>query len=112
MYVNIILFCILIIDYIFSVIKVYNINVSIKLFNDVTKNIKQELENLKEYAENKAKESENLQHIVEELKERQVALKTKLEKQTARLRKAFPTMKNLKITEILNEKIEAIRKNK
>ena len=112
MYVNIILFCILIIDYIFSVIKVYNINVSIKLFNDVTKNIKVLFENLKEYAENKAKESENLQHIVEELKERQVALKTKLEKQTARLRKAFPTMKNLKITEILNEKIEAIRKNK
>ncbi len=109
-YINIILFAIILVDYIFSVIKVYNINVSINLLNDVTKNIKQEFEKLKEYAGNKAKESERLQRVIEELKEKQEVIKAKLEKQTARLRKAFPTMKSLKITEFLNQKIEAIRK--
>ncbi len=110
MYADIILFAIITIDYIFSVIKVYNINVSINLLNDITKNIKQELDKIKEYAENKAKESETLQHVIDELKEKQETLKIKLEKQTARLRKAFPTMKNIKLSEFLNQKIESIRK--
>lgn len=112
MYVDTLLFAIIIIDYIFSVIKVYNINVSINLINDISKNIKYELEKIKKFAGNKAKESEKLQHVIEELKEKQEYLKAKLEKQTARLRKAFPTMKSLKITEFLNQRIEAIKKNK
>ena len=111
-YVNIIMFSIIIIDYIFSVIKIYNINVSIGLLDDISKNIKQELEKIKEYAGTKAKENEKLQHVIEELKEKQESLKNKLEKQTARLRKAFPTMKSVKISEFFNQKIESIRKNK
>lgn len=111
MYIDIIMFVIIAIDYIFSVIKVYNINVSINLLNDISKNIKQELEKIKEYA-GKAKENETLKHVIEELKEKQENLKQKLEKQTARLRKAFPTMKSLKITEFFNQRIEAIKKNK
>lgn len=110
MYANTILFSIIIVDYIFSVIKVYNINVSINILNDITKNIKQELDKVKEYAESKAKESETLQHVIDELKEKQENMKAKLEKQTARLRKAFPTMKNIKLSEFLNQKIEAIKK--
>ena len=110
MYANTILFAIIIIDYMFSVIKVYNINVSINSLNDITKNIKQELDKIKEYAENKAKESETLQHVIDELKEKQEAMKAKLEKQTARLRKAFPTMRSIKLSEFVNQKIESIKK--
>ncbi len=111
-YNNILLFSIFVIDFMFSVIKIYNINVSIGLLNDISKKIKQELDKIKEYAGNKAKESEKLQTIIEELKEKQESLKEKLEKQTARLRKAFPTMKHLKLPEFINQRIEAIRKNK
>ena len=111
-YNNILLFSIFIIDFIFSVIKIYNINLSIGLLNDISKKIKQELDRIKEYAGNKAKESEKLQTIIEELKEKQESLKNKLEKQTARLRKAFPTMKHLKLPEFINQRIESIRKNK
>lgn len=110
MYVDIIIFSIILIDYVFSIIKVYNINVSINLLNDITKNIKQELEKIKEHAENKVKGKESLQYVIEELKEKQENLKIKLYKQTSRLRKAFPTMKNLKISEFLNQKIDSIRK--
>ena len=112
LYVNIIIFSIIIVDYIFSVIKVYNINVSIKLLNDITKNIKEELDKIKDYAENKVKENEKLQHVIEELKERQESLKLKLNKQTARLKRAFPTMKSLKLSEFISDKIESIKKNK
>lgn len=111
-YNNILLLSIFIIDCIFSVIKIYNINISIGLLNDISKKIKQELDKVKEYAGNKAKESEKLQTIIEELKEKQESLKNKLEKQTARLRKAFPTMKHLKLPEFINQRIKAIRKNK
>lgn len=112
MYIEIILFCITLIDYIFSVIKVYNINVSLSLLTEISKNIKQELAKLKEYAENKAKESDKLQHTIDNLKQKQESLKIKLEKQTNRLRKAFPTMKSEKISEFLSQKIDSIRKNK
>lgn len=111
-YNNILLLSIFIIDLIFSVIKIYNINISIGLLNDISKKIKQELDKVKEYAGNKAKESEKLQTIIEELKEKQESLKGKLEKQTTRLRKAFPTMKHLKLPEFINQRIESIRKNK
>lgn len=112
LYVEIILFCMVLIDYIFSVIKVYHINVSLNLLTEISKNIKQELAKLKEYAENKAKESDKLQHTIDNLKQKQENLKLKLEKQTNRLRKAFPTMKSEKISEFLSQKIESIRKNK
>lgn len=112
LYINIIMLSTIIIDYIFSVIKVHNINVNINLLDDITKNIKQELEKIKDYAENKVKDNEKLQYVIEELKEKQEHLRIKLDKQTARLKKAFPTMKSLKITEFINEKIESIRKNK
>lgn len=111
-YTNIILFAIMLVDCIVSIIKVYNINISINLLNEVTKSIKQEFEKIKEYAGSKANINETIQHVIEELKEKQEGIKTKLEKQTARLRKAFPTMKNLKITEFLNQRIESIKKNK
>ncbi len=112
LYIDIILFMIMIIDYIFSIIKVYNINVNINLLNEISKTIKLELEKIKEYAGNKAKENEKLQRVIEELKQRQDSLKNKIERQTIRLRKAFPTMKSEKISEFLNQRKESIRKNK
>lgn len=111
MYIDIIIFSIITIDYVFSVIKVYNINVSINLLNDISKNIKQELEKIKKYA-GKARDNETLKYVIEELKEKQESLRSKLDRQTARLRKAFPTMKSLKISEFLNQRIESIKKNK
>lgn len=111
-YLNNIIFVLLAIDCIFSIIKVYNINVSINSLNDITTKLKQELEKIKTFADTKAKESEVLQHVIEELKEKEEIIKQKIEKQTARLRKAFPTMRSLKISEIFNQRIDSIKKNK
>ena len=95
-YINLSLGIIILIDLIFTLIKVYNINISINLLNEITQKIKSELTRFKEFAGTKAKESEKLQHVIEELKAKQEKIKKKLEVQTTRLRKAFPTMKSLK----------------
>lgn len=112
MYIDIILLSIIIIDYIFSVIKVYNININMNSLNEISKNIKQELEKIKEYTETKAKENETLQNAIEELKEKQEKLREKIEKQTARFQKAFPTMQSLKIKDFFNQRKETIKKSK
>ena len=115
MYANISLFVLMIIDLIFSIIKVYNINLSLETMENLAKNIKAQLEKIKNYAGTKAKESETLekmQTVLDELKQKQEALKVKLQKQTDRFRKAFPTMKSEKLTKILNDKIDYIRRKK
>lgn len=109
-YINVFLFVLIIADTIFSVIKVYNINISEYSLENITNNIKAQVEKIKEFAGNKVKESETIekmQNALNELKQKQEVMKAKLEKQTARFRKAFPTMKSM-----ISEKIETIRKKK
>lgn len=109
-YINVFLFVLIMADTIFSVIKVYNINISEYSLETITNSIKTQVEKIKEFAGNKVKESETIekmQNALNELKQKQEVMKAKLEKQTARFRKAFPTMKSM-----ISEKIETIRKKK
>lgn len=100
-YINVILFTCMVIDFMITIVNNYNISINFATLNDLSKKIKVEM----------SKESEKIQNVVEDLKHKQQEVKQKLEKQTARLRRAFPTMKSENITKFLNEKIEAIRKN-
>lgn len=110
MYINIILFIVFLIDFVFTVIKVYNINLNVYSLEKIKVNIKTQVEKIKQYAGTKAKESETIERMqsaLEELKQKQEILKEKLDKQTQRLRTAFPTMKSM-----ITEKIDSFRKKK
>ena len=84
---------ILIVDIWLTIVKIKDINISIKKLGDISNSIKEKLEELKNIPE-KAKKSEKLKNAIEELKQKQSELKIKIEKQTQRLRKAFPNMKS------------------
>lgn len=110
MFINIIVFVFIMVDTILSIIKVYNINLNVYSLQNIANNIKTQVEKIKQFAGTKVKESETvekMQSALDELKQKQEILKAKLEKQTERLRRAFPTMKSM-----INEKIETIRKKK
>lgn len=102
---------IIIIDFIISIIKVKNINIKLEKLKEITNTIKEKLEEQNTKAINK----ESLQQVIEELKYKQLVIKTKLIKQTNRLKKAFPTMRSEaieKINEFIKEKKETIKRNK
>ncbi len=82
----------LVIDFWITVIKIKDINISLKTLSEITNNLKEKIEEFKNLPE-KAKKSDRLKSTIEELKTKQTELKEKIEKQTQRLRKAFPNMK-------------------
>lgn len=84
---------ILAIDIWATVVKIKNINISLKKLSEITNNIKEKLEELKSLPE-KAKKNERLNSAIDEMKQKQVELKKKIEKQTQRLKKAFPNMRS------------------
>ena len=83
---------ILVIDIWITIVKIKNINISIKKLREITNNLKEKIEELKKLP-NKARKNEKLKSAIEELKQKQAELKMKIEKQTKRLKKAFPNMK-------------------
>lgn len=92
----------ILIDFILTSINIKNINVKLDKLIEITNSIKEKVEELKHKASNK----EVLNNLIDELKQKQEELKTKLEKQTQRLRKAFPSMTSEKINKLLKQKIE------
>ena len=94
-----------IIDSVISSVKIKNINLSINKLGEITNTIKEKIDELKNLPE-KAKKSDRLKTAIEELKEKQQELKNGLDKQTQRLRRAFPSMKFEKLNEILKKKVE------
>ena len=100
----------LIIDTIISVIKVNNINIRLQKLSEIGDSIKEKLEELAKQTE-KNLNLEKLQSMIDELKQVQIDLKLKLEKQTSRLKKAFPKMQaQIKQKRIeVREKIEKVK---
>lgn len=111
---TLILIIYMIIDFIITATKMKNINLRLARFSEISETIKEKLEELKtltEKASKKAKNKEMLQNLIEDLKRKQYELKEKLDKQTNRLKRAFPSMKSEKINEFLNKKID-LKKDK
>lgn len=89
---------IMIVDFIISIIKVKNISIKLEKLKEITNTIKEKLEEQNAKTINK----ESIAQAIEELKYKQIIIKRKLQKQTDRLKRAFPTMKSETI-EKLNE---------
>ena len=102
-----------IIDAIYSTIKVNNINIGMDKLSEITDTIKQkmdELKTLKGKANEKSRES--VKQLIEELKQKQETMKVAVLKKTERLRLAFPSMKSEKFTKLLSKKIDILKNDK
>ncbi len=99
----------MIMDFCLTSIRIKNINIKLTKLSEITANIKEKLEELKNIPA-KAKNIETLRNVIDELKQTQIELKEILEKQTQRLRRAFPSMTSEKINEFLTKKSKKIDK--
>lgn len=113
-YINIILYSILIVDVIFSAMTVIHIESAMEKVNELGEIIKEKLEELKSAKMQTASinTTENVEKLIRELKIKQTKLKIRMYRQAKRLKLAFPSMKSESITQFLNEKIdlEALKK--
>ena len=98
----------LIIDFVVTSIKIKNIKIKIYKFNEITNNLKEKIEELKA----SPKKGYKIKKAIEELKQKQAELKETIEKQTQRLRDAFPKITFEKISERLKRKVETRKANK
>ncbi len=102
---------IFIIDTITSIIKVKNIKGTLQRIEELNNQIKEKLEELnsKDY---KLEIKENIHERISDLKNRKNKMFKNLYKTVYRLKKAFPKLQDKEITEILNRKLEIIKKEK
>ena len=93
----------------YSIIHNKNINIKIKKFTEITQRIKEKTEELKEKAANR----EKISSVIDDLKQKQLDLLEKLEKQTSRLRDALPNIATVKkVNQFLKQKVELKKKSK
>lgn len=100
-----------IVDTIISIIKVKNIKSTLQRIEELNNQIKEKLEELnsKDY---KLEIKENIHEKIADLKNRKNRMFKNLYKTVYRLKKAFPKLQDKEITEILNRKLEIIKKEK
>lgn len=113
-YVVSILSIVLLIDMITTIIKVKNIKSTLEKIEELNKEIKEKLKEIRALKKNQEKtiSTENIQEIVEKLKKKRNRTILHLYKNVYRLKKAFPAINTKEITEVLNKKIEIIKKHK
>lgn len=114
-YITILITCYLIVDFTITAIKVTKINTKLNKLSEITSTLKEKLEELKDIGNIQEKGEAKLESAIAELKEKQMELKNTLDKQTARLRKAFPTMTSEKLSELgefLNQRIENLKNDR
>ena len=107
----------MIIDLIFSSIKIKNIEIRLSKLKEIQVALNQKVLEIKNIQGLKTLSTKNIQidslkKTIEELKKAESILKLKLYKKIIRLKRAFPTMKSQNITEFLNQKLESIKKDK
>lgn len=113
-----ILMIVFIVDAISSIVKIKNIKLTLEKIEELNKEIKEKIKELKilpKEIEEKEKiiAMQKLQKLVENLKKRRNRTIKHLYKNVYRLKKAFPAIDTKEIREILNKKVEIIkRKNK
>ena len=107
----------IIIDFIFSSIKVKNIEIRLSKLKAIQETLNQKLLEIKSIQNIKALSTksiqiESLKKTIDELRKSENILKFKIYKRLLRLKRAFPTLKSQNITEFLNQKFESIKKEK
>ena len=113
-----ILMVVFIVDMITSIVKIKNIKSTLEKIEELNKEIKEKIKEIKilpKEIQEKEKliAAEKLQKLVEDLKKRRNRTIKHLYKNVYRLKKAFPAIDTKEIREILNKKVEIIkRKNK
>ena len=110
--IDIILSIGLIVDTVLSVMSIIEIDSALKYIEELNHEIKSKLEEIKIITKTIDKSKESVQAIIDELNKKREKFVKKLYKRIYRLKRAFPTMKSEKITEILNQKFETIIKSK
>ena len=119
--IDILTYCVVIIgvamlvDCIVTVIKIKNIKLRMITLKQIGNSIKEKTDELKillERSESKEKSKQILNNVIDELKQKQEEIKEKLEKQTRRFKKAFPTMKLKGLGEAINERIKKLKGEK
>ena len=96
----------IVIDCIISVISIVQIDNALKYIEELNEQIKDKLEEVKIITKTIDKSKESIQSIIDELNKKREKFIKRLYKRIYRLKRAFPTMKSEKITELLNSKLE------
>ena len=115
-YVTIIFTIVLLVDAITSIVKFKNIKKTLKKLEKINNEIKEKFKELKFISKQKemeiVKSNESIQKIIDELKKKRNRTILHLYKNVYRLKKAFPAINTKEITEVLNKKVEFIKKRK
>ena len=104
----------LIIDMIISIISTINIKTALEKIEELNKQIKEKLEEVKSLTNKDIKTElvDGMQNKIHILKKKKNKLFRRLYRHVYRLKKAFPDLQSNEITEILNRKIEFIKRDK
>ncbi len=105
---------IFIIDTIVSIVKMNSIKNTLQKIEELNNQIKQKLDEIKKYKPKKSKKEliAESQKAIEELRKKKNRILKHLYKHVYRMKKAFPALDTIEIREVLNKKIEIIKKDK
>lgn len=108
-----ILTLVIVVDAVVSTVKVKNIKGTLEHIEKLNKEIKDRMKEIKQLSIEKNKEKEiNVNALVEKLKKKRNRIILRLYRRVHRLKKAFPAIETKEITQVLNQKLEFIKKNK
>ena len=107
LYLDIILLAYFVIDIVFSSIKATNLPKRIKKLIKLGETLKVKLEELKKTSSEKQKLA--LQNKIDDLKLRQKIMRVKVDRQIAKLRRAFPSIQSEHIKEYLKLKVQELK---
>ncbi len=116
-YLTIVIYFILVImliDAITTIINIKSLQKTLEKIEKLNLQIKDKLEEIKTIGKEKARNeiTDNIQNVIDKLDAKKMRILRKIYKDVYRLKKAFPAINTKEITEILNKKIETIKKDK
>lgn len=105
---------IFLVDTIVSIVKTMNIKRALQRVEELNNQIKEKIEEIKKLnnIDIKADIVENMQDTIQNMKKKKNRLFRSLYRRVYRLKKAFPDIQSKEITEILNKKIELMKRYK
>ena len=114
-YILAILFIVFVTDTIVSIIHVKSIKSTLENIEKINKEIQEKLKEIRVLKKEKEQEekliaTKNIQQMVEKLKKKRNRITLQLYRNVHRLKKAFPAINTVEITQVLNQKIEGRKK--
>ena len=106
MYVNIVVYTVLLTDVVISVTRILFIVKKIQQIHEIGDKIKEKINELKQQDIMGKVSNESITLAITQLKKQQAVLKIKLYKLIIRLKRAFPTMQSETISKFINQKID------